>query len=151
MLERLRVKVVVENADGAGILKCRADELHESTHSSPVAMKAVKFRVEFTIHASASPAHSPVTLDAQHYATCLTLVMEKGAHSSFKAVHAALRRAWECVRCCSCRSDLAGLTHRDSRSASVCTDPPCFRHIDLYALPALACSHAGRNGLQSDE
>ena len=98
MLERLRVKVVVENADGAGILKCRADELHESTHSSPVAMKAVKFRVEFTIHASASPAHSPALLDAQHYATCLTLVMEKGAHSSFKAVHAALRRAWECVR-----------------------------------------------------
>ena len=98
MLERLHVKVVVENADGAGILKCRADELQEPSQPGAVAMKAVKFRVEFTIHASASPANSPAMLDAQSYATCLTLVMEKGAHSSFKAVHAALRRSWECVR-----------------------------------------------------
>lgn len=98
ILESLGVKVVIENADGAGVLKCRTDELRQEPTSNPIILKPVKFRVEFTLQASVAPSHSPMMLNTpmlNAQSTALTLVMEKGAHSTFKAVHAALRRYWE--------------------------------------------------------
>lgn len=57
-------------------------------------LKAVKFRVEFSSNLSSpSMGSSPRDL----YPTGVTLIMEKGAHSTFKATYNRLRSAWECV------------------------------------------------------
>ncbi|BGP15692.1 serine/threonine-protein kinase gin4 [Rhodosporidiobolus nylandii] len=112
LLEGLGVAVVVQNADGMAVLKCRASERRDST-GGPA--KAAKFRVEFSSHTtlssspllSGSPAvgssnspnpntnpNSPALPSAQ-YPTVVTLVMEKGAHSTFKATYNRLRGKWE--------------------------------------------------------
>lgn len=55
-------------------------------------LKAVKFRVEFASNLSSpSIGSSPRDL----YPTSVTLIMEKGAHSTFKATYNRLRSAWE--------------------------------------------------------
>lgn len=55
-------------------------------------LKAVKFRVEFSSNLSSpSMGSSPRDL----YPTGVTLIMEKGAHSTFKATYNRLRSAWE--------------------------------------------------------
>lgn len=59
-------------------------------------MKDVKFRVEFSSHTSlnASPILNSPDPRGQ-YPTKVTLVMERGAGSTFKAVYNQLRAFWE--------------------------------------------------------
>ncbi|GAA5855207.1 hypothetical protein JCM8547_008984 [Rhodosporidiobolus lusitaniae] len=122
LLEGMGVSVVVQNSDGMAILKCRASEKRDSSSVGPA--KSAKFRVEFSSHTSLS-SHSPLLngpsspsfgstssrggeagsssagnspnlgeIKAQ-YPTVVTLVMEKGAHSTFKATYNRLRQQWE--------------------------------------------------------
>lgn len=130
LLETIGVSVVVQNADGMAMLKCRASERSEpfltsigdcvsyektdpvssssSGSSSGGPAKSVKFRVEFSSHtslstspllgsngngSSGSASNSP-DLRGQ-YPTVVTLVMEKGAHSTFKTTYNRLRQKWE--------------------------------------------------------
>ncbi|BGO91156.1 serine/threonine-protein kinase gin4 [Rhodotorula toruloides] len=107
LLEDLGVAVMVQNADGMAILKCRANERRDSSSVGPA--KSVKFRVEFSSHSSSSsPLASPSISSSspnpssssssmalrQQYPTLVTLVMEKGAHSTFKATYNRLRLRW---------------------------------------------------------
>ena len=100
MLEQIGVTVTVQNADG-GVpsLKCRTATLRDpATGQSSGALKAVKFRVDFGPPSKAGSRNSSPMLgtpDARHYATMLTLVMEKGAHSTFTAAYNQLRSGWE--------------------------------------------------------
>ncbi|GAA5963658.1 hypothetical protein JCM3765_003535 [Sporobolomyces pararoseus] len=106
LLEAIGVSVVVQNADGMALLKCRASERRDSSSVGPT--KSVKFRVEFSSHtslsnspllgsngtsSSGSASNSP-DLRGQ-YPTVVTLVMEKGAHSTFKTTYNRLRQKWE--------------------------------------------------------
>jgi hypothetical protein len=54
---------------------------------------------------------SPVlgTPSLPHYPTCLTLVMEKGAHSTFKLTYNRLRAGWQYVPLSSPLESLADL------------------------------------------
>ncbi|GAA5881260.1 hypothetical protein JCM3774_002867 [Rhodotorula dairenensis] len=106
VLEEMGVAVVAQNADGMVILKCRVHERRDASSLGPA--KSAKFRVEFSSHhsssspSSASPSpslgsHSPnpsVSELRQQYPTLVTLVMEKGAHSTFKATYNRLRHRW---------------------------------------------------------
>ncbi|GAA5834744.1 hypothetical protein JCM11251_003651 [Rhodosporidiobolus azoricus] len=110
LLESMGVAVLVQNADGMAILKCRVSEKRDSSSVGPT--KSAKFRVEFSSHTSLS-AHSPLlngpsaspstsssasnspNLSSGNYPTVVTLVMEKGAHSTFKATYNRLRQKWE--------------------------------------------------------
>ncbi|GAA5901739.1 hypothetical protein JCM6882_006054 [Rhodosporidiobolus microsporus] len=113
LLEGMGVAVVVQNADGMAILKCRVSEKRDSSSVGPA--KSAKFRVEFSSHTSLS-AHSPLLngpstssssasstasnspnlgVASGQYPTVVTLVMEKGAHSTFKATYNRLRQKWE--------------------------------------------------------
>lgn len=93
-------RVLVENAEGAGILRCRVNELQgkqspmlrsetgdQARSTGNPTPKPVKFKVEFS-----TPTYSPVSpaIDARALftETTLTLTMEKGAHSTFKNVRA---------------------------------------------------------------
>ncbi|GAA5968961.1 hypothetical protein JCM11641_000793 [Rhodosporidiobolus odoratus] len=103
LLEAMGVAVVVQNADGMAILKCRASERRDSS-GGPA--KTAKFRVEFSSHTSLSSSpllsgggsvpNSPnPNMPSAQYPTVVTLVMEKGAHSTFKASYNRLRQKWE--------------------------------------------------------
>ncbi|GAA6064411.1 hypothetical protein JCM10212_001235 [Sporobolomyces blumeae] len=108
LLENIGVSVIVQNADGMAMLKCRASERRDSTSTGPA--KSVKFRVEFSSHTSltsspllgsggghgsnAGSASNSPDLRSQ-YPTVVTLVMEKGAHSTFKATYNRLRQRWD--------------------------------------------------------
>ncbi|GAA5843224.1 hypothetical protein JCM3766R1_006629 [Sporobolomyces carnicolor] len=106
LLEAIGVSVVVQNADGMALLKCRASERRDSSSVGPT--KSVKFRVEFSSHTSLSnspllgsnasspngSANNSPDLRGQ-YPTVVTLVMEKGAHSTFKTTYNRLRQKWE--------------------------------------------------------
>ncbi|SCV67531.1 BQ2448_5142 [Microbotryum intermedium] len=101
ILESIGVIVLLANEGGSSILKCRfaGDGLRES-HGSAGALKAVKFRVEFSRHGHhSSPSMAPPSPNPNHdrtlYPTVVTLVMEKGAHTTFKATYNRLRSAWE--------------------------------------------------------
>ncbi|SCZ93314.1 BZ3500_MvSof-1268-A1-R1_Chr6-2g08603 [Microbotryum saponariae] len=100
ILESLGVIVLLANEGGSSILKCRfaGDGLRES-HGSAGALKAVKFRVEISRHGHHSPSMGVPSPNPNHdrmlYPTVVTLVMEKGAHSTFKATYNRLRSAWE--------------------------------------------------------
>ncbi|GAA5837980.1 hypothetical protein JCM9279_004092 [Rhodotorula babjevae] len=108
LLESIGVSVVVQNSEGMALLKCRITERRESSSVGPA--KSAKFRVEFSSHTgstssspqlgSQSPNPSSSTSSAsahelrQQYPTVVTLVMEKGAHSTFKATYNRLRHRW---------------------------------------------------------
>ncbi|GAA5990931.1 hypothetical protein JCM10908_000086 [Rhodotorula pacifica] len=104
LLEEMGAAVVMQHADSMTILKCRVHERRDSSSIGPA--KSAKFRVEFSSHtassSSASPSpsigsHSPnpsVSELRQQYPTLVTLVMEKGAHSTFKATYNRLRHRW---------------------------------------------------------
>lgn len=79
--------------------KVGADEGSADASGTTGPLKAVKFRVEFSnTNAHASSAAGTFSPDSRsQYPTCLTLVMEKGAHSTFKLAYNRLRAAWECV------------------------------------------------------
>lgn len=112
-------RVFVEDSEHMGILKCSLAELKEGGMSTST--KPVRFRVEFNIlpmssggaspaiggrqSAMASPALSNISSpsytsssssgrNTAMYATQVTLIQEKGALSSFKAVYHSLRKQW---------------------------------------------------------
>lgn len=91
ILESLGVTVILENKRGVLVLKCHVQQLFDG-HVSTGLLKPVKFRVDFQQTSSPSPSLSPNPLQ---YPTTVTLVMEKGAHSTFKATYNRLRTAWE--------------------------------------------------------
>jgi hypothetical protein len=96
VLESIGATVVLESADGAGLLKCRIEEIREA-NGLITSVRASKFRVEFTVQTAASPMSpslSPNDNRAQ-FATCLTLIMEKGAQSTFKAAYTRMRSEWQ--------------------------------------------------------
>ncbi|KAK4705875.1 hypothetical protein P7C70_g339, partial [Phenoliferia sp. Uapishka_3] len=98
LLTSFGIEVRIDNSysDGPSILKCRANELHSATGGSSGKMKDVKFRVEFTSRSTlpTSPILASPDLRGQ-YPTRVTLVMERGAGSTFKAVYNQLRSHWE--------------------------------------------------------
>lgn len=107
LLEALGAQAIVEDADGAGILKCRVSELRDPSQPGTLAsVKLVKFRVEFTTTIGTTPPATPTLLASPRlgsdaggdFNACVaTFVMEKGAHSSFKLMCGHLRRIWRCV------------------------------------------------------
>ncbi|UZJ52773.1 hypothetical protein CBS101457_002093 [Exobasidium rhododendri] len=92
-------RVFVEDSENAGVFKCSMTEGKEFNS------KPLRFRVEFQIlpmSSAASPAfgsaprsamNSPA-LSAQHYATSVTLIQEKGSLTSFKQIYQSLKRNW---------------------------------------------------------
>lgn len=99
LLEELGVYVIVENTEGAGTLKCRVEEIRDPS-GNHATVKALKFRVEFTTQTFGTPlSQSPAlnSFNSKQFNSFVTLVMEKGAHSTFKIVQAHLRNLWEYV------------------------------------------------------
>ncbi|KAJ7504479.1 kinase-like domain-containing protein [Mycena galericulata] len=81
LLMRMEVRVVLEDSEGLGVLKCRLDEARDPTGlMSPV--KAEKFRVEVQ------------RLFDEGQVVSLHLVHEKGSVDTFKEVYKRLRREW---------------------------------------------------------
>ncbi|KAN0061309.1 serine/threonine-protein kinase gin4 [Thecaphora frezii] len=133
LLQSYGVRVVVEDADHHGMLKCTVNEYREF-NGVVTAAKPVRFRVEFTILPVGSAANSPhlglglalpspamgssrsghpspalstfsrlsgasgaadfAQRPTYGFATSVTLIQEKGALSTFKLIHARLRREW---------------------------------------------------------
>ena len=85
ILESMGVSVMLTQTEGMGIFKCRLDEMKDPA-GVMATVKPVKFRIELRI---------PTTVQAvSGYTVLLDMVMEKGAHSSFKLVYGRLRREW---------------------------------------------------------
>lgn len=81
---RMDVRVVLEDSEGLGVLKCRLDEVRDSNGLMSV-VKAVKFRVE--VHR--------LLEDAGREVISLLLVHEKGSVDSFREVYKRLHREWD--------------------------------------------------------
>ncbi|KAH8916593.1 hypothetical protein BT69DRAFT_1340050 [Atractiella rhizophila] len=97
ILTSFGVVVIVENSEGNAVLKCRVEEIVDSNSNSSV-LKPVKFRVDFTSHNTVSPTlsgHPSPKLNEPKHITCLNMVMEKGAHSTFRAIYNRLKKEWE--------------------------------------------------------
>ncbi|KAK8869825.1 hypothetical protein IAR55_000393 [Kwoniella newhampshirensis] len=123
LLESFGASVIVEDADGWGVLKCRVDEIRDV--SGLTIPKSVRFRIEFLPHTTwttTTPLPSPnpnLIIVSQPYSptistgngngnvvpvpgspggrimtTSMTMVQEKGALSSFKAVYGRIRAEW---------------------------------------------------------
>lgn len=120
VLESIGATVVIENADGAGVLKCRVEEIRGTqletrrsllqfsslAHLMPLdfaesngsvsIVRPSKFRVEFSVQAAPTPSPSLSPSDHRgQFSTCITLIMEKGTQSTFKATYARLRQEWQ--------------------------------------------------------
>ncbi|WVR05278.1 hypothetical protein IAU60_002290 [Kwoniella sp. DSM 27419] len=107
LLESFGASVILEDADGWGVLKCRVDEIRDIT--GIIISKPVRFRVEFLPHATWSSGH-PQSQHAQAHGqaggnapgspraglttTSMTMIQEKGALSSFRAVYGRIRAEW---------------------------------------------------------
>ncbi|KAF7796331.1 hypothetical protein EIP86_007508 [Pleurotus ostreatoroseus] len=86
ILENMGVSVMLLQADGMGVLKCRLEEMKDPV-GIMATVKSVKFRVELKI---------PQTVQAiAGYTVLMNIVMEKGAISSFKLINSRLRREWD--------------------------------------------------------
>ena len=90
LLEKMGVRVFVPHSADLGLLKCRLDELRDPAGVMGV-VKPTRFRVE--IRKTSSSQGLPVDVDV--HCLVLSLVQEKGAASSFKAIFAQLKRDWE--------------------------------------------------------
>ena len=85
ILEDMGVSVMLIQAHGMGTLKCKLEETRDPA-GVMATVKPVKFRIEMRI---------PTTVQAiAGYTVLLNVVMEKGAHSSFKLIFGKLRREW---------------------------------------------------------
>lgn len=85
ILENMGVSVMFVQAHGMGTLKCTLEKTRDPA-SVMGTVKPVSFRVEMKL---------PTTVQAiAGYRVLLSMVMEKGAHSSFKLVFGRLRRDW---------------------------------------------------------
>ncbi|KAL5522651.1 hypothetical protein ACEPAG_8669 [Sanghuangporus baumii] len=121
VLQSLGCFVVLEDAQGWGVLKCKVDEKHDVS-TGLVTMKSVRFRAEFSpilgyTHHTAYPSNgssnmpsesgdaAPITnappvqkrlstKNAIPFASTVVLVQEKGALSTFKHIHSRLRAEW---------------------------------------------------------
>ncbi|OCF36519.1 CAMK/CAMKL/GIN4 protein kinase [Kwoniella heveanensis BCC8398] len=98
LLESFGASVILEDADGWGVLKCRVDEIRGITIP-----KSVRFRIEFLPHAvwsTTSPHHNSGAVPGSPNprtgmtTTSMTMVQEKGALSSFRAVYGRIRAEW---------------------------------------------------------
>ncbi|KAK4686621.1 serine/threonine-protein kinase HSL1, negative regulator of Swe1 kinase, partial [Tremellales sp. Uapishka_1] len=91
LLESFGAAVILEDADGWGILKCRVDDIRDV--SGNFINKGVKFRVEFLPHAQWTGSVVSPRLDApppsprSQLTTSMTMIQEKGALSAFRAVY----------------------------------------------------------------
>ncbi|KAK7686239.1 hypothetical protein QCA50_010459 [Cerrena zonata] len=85
ILEEMGLGVVLTQAEGMGVLKCRLDESRDPEGLMPT-IKAVKFRVEM---------QRPTTVQAIGGSRAvLTWVIEKGAQSSFRLMFNRFRKEW---------------------------------------------------------
>ncbi|WWC69471.1 uncharacterized protein I206_103412 [Kwoniella pini CBS 10737] len=105
LLESFGASVILEDADGWGILKCRIDEIRDVT--GIIIPKSVKFRIEFlpnTINNN-NGFNSPIpgspnligfnsSNSRTTTTTNITMIQEKGALSSFKAIYGRIRSEW---------------------------------------------------------
>lgn len=87
LLESIGVHCTQDGPDHSGSLKCRLDEVRDPAGVLTVS-KAVRFRVEF------GPVTEKVS-GKSGFVTMVTMVQEKGALSSFKAVQGMVKRDWE--------------------------------------------------------
>ncbi|KAJ4473871.1 kinase-like domain-containing protein [Lentinula aciculospora] len=78
LLMAMEVRVILEDAEGLGVLKCKLDEVRDPSGIMPV-LKAVKFKVD-------------VRQTGEKLS--LILVHEKGSTDSFREVCTRLRRDW---------------------------------------------------------
>ncbi|WWC90046.1 uncharacterized protein L201_004977 [Kwoniella dendrophila CBS 6074] len=111
LLESFGASVILEDADGWGVLKCRIDEIRDV--SGIIIPKSVRFRIEFlphqiwtnTNHSNGGNVNSPIipnspggsrfsTTTNNMTTTSMTMVQEKGALSSFRAVYGRIRSEW---------------------------------------------------------
>ncbi|WRT67120.1 uncharacterized protein IL334_004086 [Kwoniella shivajii] len=101
LLESFGASVILEDADGWGVLKCRIDEIRDVT--GIIIPKSVRFRIEFLPHGiwSSSNNHSnnssinpPNSPRSGMTTTSMTMVQEKGALSCFRAVYGRIRSEW---------------------------------------------------------
>ncbi|KAJ7623293.1 hypothetical protein FB45DRAFT_1061231 [Roridomyces roridus] len=83
LLMGMDVRVVLEDSEGMGVLKCRLDEARDTVGLMST-MKAVKFRVEL----------QRVQVADDQVVLLLSLVHEKGSMDTFKEVYKRLRREW---------------------------------------------------------
>lgn len=93
LLMGMNVKVVLEGAEGLGVLKCRLDEVKDPSGVMGV-LKAAKFRVEVH-HYPSDDMKGKGRASEEGYEVSLLLVYEKGATESFKEVYRRLKRDWE--------------------------------------------------------
>ncbi|CAL1714656.1 unnamed protein product [Somion occarium] len=105
ILEEMGLSVILTQAEGMGILKCKLEESRDP-NGVMVPVKAVKFRVE---------VHRPTTLQAiAGYKAALCIVMEKGAQSSFRLVYNRFRREWNLDTPSNGYTGATGRVSRDS-------------------------------------
>ena len=90
LLEKMGVRVSIPHSADLGLLKCRLDEIRDPAGVMGV-IKAVRFRVEIR---KPKDAQGP-TVGVDGSGLVLSLVQEKGAASSFRAVFGRLKRDWE--------------------------------------------------------
>ena len=83
----------------SALCKCAAVAAngHDIDHSGLIVpAKAVKFKVEFTVQSNGSPLLPSGWQDESRSKACtLTMVMEKGAHSTFKTISGLVRKSWQ--------------------------------------------------------
>ncbi|KAJ7155501.1 kinase-like domain-containing protein [Mycena crocata] len=84
LLMGMEVRVVLEDSEGLGVLKCRLDEVRDPSGLMTV-LKAAKFRVEVQRFLN----------DANSQSVSVLLVHEKGSVDSFKEVYKRLHREWD--------------------------------------------------------
>ena len=88
MLMGLGAHVMLTQAEGLGVLKCRMDEVQDPAGTMTVT-KGVKFRVEM---------HDVDEVkEAEGYAVGMLFVLEKGAGSTFKMIFEKMSREWASV------------------------------------------------------
>ncbi|KAG5647454.1 hypothetical protein DXG03_009385 [Asterophora parasitica] len=87
LLMAMNIRVVLENPEGLGVLKCRLEEVKEPTGVINV-LKAVKFRVEFQAPEVCGEEGEEVLVMS------LSLVHEKGSTETFKEVYRRLDQEW---------------------------------------------------------
>ncbi|RDB23720.1 Serine/threonine-protein kinase GIN4 [Hypsizygus marmoreus] len=87
LLMAMNIRVILEGAEGLGVLRCRLDDVKEPSGVMNM-LKAVKFRVEFQPPQICGEGNEEIILMS------LTLIHEKGSVETFKEVCKRLERDW---------------------------------------------------------
>ncbi|KAG5353804.1 hypothetical protein C0989_001921 [Termitomyces sp. Mn162] len=88
LLMAMNIRVVLEDPEGSGVLKCRLEEVKEPSGVMNV-LKAVKFRVDF---------YRPqvrIESDEEVLVMSLTVAHEKGSAETFKEICKRLEKQWD--------------------------------------------------------